>query len=212
MTVAAKTLKTPAYKIIDYFGKDVRGPKGKQTFADTDAANAAVMGIVRRELQRDGFVNIDTRDDLAETFDCYRHNYRVVEVGSVCGPVHQQTPEAEAWDKAYGAIKAKIAAKLGKTPCIHYELGGEDENGIPIDNLDDVAFEGKVCFIEIRDYASYVSPIIVNPTFLDVAVHCHAAMRKMGDKHHIFLSGAGIIGHQYTDGSGFKLVGFSMES
>ncbi len=130
---------------------------------------------------------------------------------------------SNAYASAYKIIHDKIAKRIGREPRIVYELGGNNANGNPVDNLDEIAFRGIVCFIEIRqsphgfkdgktDSIVYTSPVTHNPTFLDVAAYADDMLHGMGDAHHVFLARVDIIGNQYHDGSGVKFAGFSMES
>ena len=70
----------------------------------------------------------------------------------------------------------------------------DDELNIPINNLNDVAVEGKVIFAQSGDDffgngKSYTSKVYENPTWLDVAVVANEAIEATGDDHHVFLEG-----------------------
>lgn len=79
---------------------------------------------------------------------------------------------------------------------VSYSAYGSDEQGRPIDNLDDVAVYGKVEFVAERDTSyggeasqPYRSPVLENPTWLDLCVLANAMMETTGDFHHVFLDG-----------------------
>ena len=71
------------------------------------------------------------------------------------------------------------------------------------DNLDEVAVEGRVQFIEEIDTPNeigmvmgnvpydtrknYISPVMENPTWLEVALLANDMINETGDNHHIFL-------------------------
>lgn len=69
-----------------------------------------------------------------------------------------------------------------------------DENDNPIDNLDKVAIVGKCIFYSERDEfyggkksEDYISPIISNPTWLDLCVFANQSIEKTRDIHHVFF-------------------------
>lgn len=77
-----------------------------------------------------------------------------------------------------------------------YSCYKTDERGVPIDNLDEVAIEGKAIITQLCDYKDddeghddYESPIVENPTWLDVCVLFNKAILRTGDYHHAFLEG-----------------------
>jgi hypothetical protein len=57
-------------------------------------------------------------------------------------------------------------------------------NDLPVNNLDEVAVEGRVVFIGDEDYES---PVLVNPTWLELCVHFNNQIEATGDYHHYFL-------------------------
>lgn len=77
---------------------------------------------------------------------------------------------------------------------LSYSCYETDERGVPIDNLDEIAIEGKAIIIQLSDYKEenfedYESPVVENPTWLDMCVLFNQAISKTGDDHHCFLEG-----------------------
>jgi len=79
---------------------------------------------------------------------------------------------------------------------VSYSAYGSDEQGRPIDNLDDVAAYGKVEFVAEANtrYGGkasqpYRSPVFENPTWLDLCVLADVMIETTGDFHHVFLEG-----------------------
>ncbi len=195
-TAAAKT----AYKIIDYYGQDV----GRRVYPDAKAAEASITGRIRRELKREG-ISYD-----AETFDTFHVNYRVVEVGSVCRSVKKQSTKDVAYDEAYDAIHARIAKRIRRKPVVRYSVG-ELVKGLPVDNLDEIAVEGKVCLQwgNGRSGGGYTSPWIENPKWLGVAAFADMMLRESPRTDHCFLESVEVV---RTDEYGVKCVRLFMGS
>jgi hypothetical protein len=65
-----------------------------------------------------------------------------------------------------------------------------------LDNLDEVPIRGKVKFRAGRDEfyggaasRDYESPVLEDPTWLDLCVHANRMILTTGDEHHCFLEG-----------------------
>ena len=93
-------------------------------------------------------------------------------------------------------IEKAILKSGQKKVHIIYSAYKSDKRETPIDNLDKVAVEGKVILIGQRDEfwggeksRNYVSEVLDNPTWLDVAVCANAMIRRVRDEHHVFLEG-----------------------
>lgn len=76
---------------------------------------------------------------------------------------------------------------------VHYSAYLLDKSGVAIDNLNEIACHGKVRFnycgwLE-EGHSEYVSDVLENPTWLDVAKLADEAIRVTGDTHHIYLEG-----------------------
>jgi hypothetical protein len=84
-----------------------------------------------------------------------------------------------------------------------------------LDNLDEVSIRGKVKFRAGRDEfyggaasRDYESPVLEDPTWLDLCVHANRMILTTGDEHHCFLEGFDIVGQ---DGD-VQLAEFAMGS
>jgi hypothetical protein len=71
---------------------------------------------------------------------------------------------------------------------VNYEAFGCDGNGIPMDNLGDVAFKGKIRFHERRGRTQvWKSKLVENPTWLDVSVLANDMLLATGEPNYINL-------------------------
>ena len=127
------------------------------------------------------------------------------------------TPVVETPRTEYGIrldhIHSRIAARLGEKPVVFYAAYESDEGDLPIDNLDEIAIEGKVKFRAEHDPDSgegdeYTSPVLDSPTWLDVAVLANQMIKTTGDYHHQFLESVCVL----RERDGIKIAGFSMGS
>ena len=89
-----------------------------------------------------------------------------------------------------GAIEAALSE--GKKMRVYYSAYKTDSDGNPINNLRDVAVEGKVILTQGHDEfwgdgEPYQSDVIENPTWLDLAILANDMIEMTGDYHHIFL-------------------------
>lgn len=76
---------------------------------------------------------------------------------------------------------------------VEYSAYGTDENDNPINNLNEIAFVGKVKFISKSGDAwveqRFESKIIKDPTWLQCCVIANEMIMTTGDRHHCFLEG-----------------------
>lgn len=75
-----------------------------------------------------------------------------------------------------------------------YSAYDMDEDDEPIDNLNEVAVEGRVRLVGFNDEfwgegKDYQSEILENPTWLQVTVCANKMIEVTGDQHHAFLEG-----------------------
>ncbi len=71
-----------------------------------------------------------------------------------------------------------------------------DEHGLPIDNLDDTAVIGKVILVADGDAScpendsqNYESPVMEDPTWLEICVLANAMIETTNDLDHVYLEG-----------------------
>ena len=122
----------------------------------------------------------------------------------------------DAWCDATNKIDARVdmACNLAGHKEFHMSYSAfSEEDDVPVDNLDEIAIEGKVQFIQEQNYGEgerYVSPVVENPTWLQVAVLANEMINTTGDTHHVFLEGIKKLKGKGKDGA--SLYGFSMGS
>ena len=98
------------------------------------------------------------------------------------------------YDQMLDYFSARLKHKIKGNVMIRYSAYIVDKEGIPINNLDDIAVKGKVRFYQKHDEfygkgKDYVSKVVENPTWLDVSKLANNMIKVTGDKHHIFLEG-----------------------
>lgn len=99
--------------------------------------------------------------------------------------------------RASEAIHARVRERMASEPGsqhVSYSAYKEDEHGVPIDNLDEVAVQGKAILASPPPYEfdnsnreAYQSVVVENPTWLDICVLADAMIRRMGDFDHVSL-------------------------
>lgn len=108
------------------------------------------------------------------------------------------------WDnygKVLSKIRERIDEKLGSSRYVAYSAYEiDEEKDIPVDNLDKIAVEGKVKFVNERDEfwggqesKDWESEILINPTWLDVCVLANEMIQTTKDFHHVFLEGINVL-------------------
>jgi hypothetical protein len=105
--------------------------------------------------------------------------------------------ELERWQEAYERIERRVAERIGRRQeiAVRYAAYQDDAEGLPVDNLDEVAYSG---FIRFRDEGSdywawrsvpWESEVLEDPTWLDLCVVANDKILRGGDRHHVFLEG-----------------------
>jgi len=120
------------------------------------------------------------------------------------------------WSEVSDKLQSRVTEaveKNGQKCHVFYSAYKMDEEDLPIDNLDEIAIEGNVKFVEGGDTffgngKGYESDVFYNPTWLDVAVVANEMIIATGDFHHIFLEG--LLRTPKEEGT--KTVRFSMGS
>jgi len=104
----------------------------------------------------------------------------------------------ETYTKHLADHEHTIRAALGDVaPHVFYSVYDTDpETGDPINNLNEIAIKGKCILIAEadefwggKDSVDYFSPVLENPTWLEVSVRANAAIIATRDFHHQFLEG-----------------------
>ena len=106
---------------------------------------------------------------------------------------YKPTAKEKAYGKALDAIHARIKAKIGRTPVVFYSAY-KTVDGIPVDNLDEIAVKGEVRFVAKHDPfwggdkgKDFISATVENPTWLEVVAIADKMIRVTCDYHHCFL-------------------------
>ena len=127
------------------------------------------------------------------------------------------------WSRMNDQMRTAVLDELGSVKYerarVYYSAYPVTDNGVPINNLNDVAVEGKCVFVQ--EYESfwdnidrgpagtdYVSMVKENPTWLEVAVMADDMMGVTGDHHHQFLESI----RQIDSVDGVKTMTFFMGS
>jgi len=100
------------------------------------------------------------------------------------------TTQKELWRAAYDAIQAKVAKDIKDEVRVRYSAFKSDANGIPIDNLGEIAVKGNVTVLDDTDM---FFAFCENPTWLDLAVLANGMLNKTDDDHHVFFENYEII-------------------
>lgn len=107
----------------------------------------------------------------------------------------------EAFDTATNAMDEKVSAAVmaagHKGDWVAYSAWPtRKKDDLPIDNLDEVAVTGCVRFLAKRDEhwggpesTDYTSEVMVDPTWLQLAVAANAMIIATNDQHYLFLEG-----------------------
>lgn len=109
-------------------------------------------------------------------------------------------------------IQERVIQAIDGKCFVYYSAYKRDSNGNVIDNLDDIAVEGKVYFfakhITTGSGTDYSSPIVENLTWLQVVILANEMIKTTGDTHHIFLESIKIVKEE----DGIKQMEFWMGS
>lgn len=131
------------------------------------------------------------------------------------GEVKKRKAEGRKTDKEIGAALNSIQQRVGEAiedgdRRVYYSAYDSDDRGVPIDNLDQVAVEGRVKFVAEPGWSHegrrYESQEVENPTWLQVAVLANDMILVVDDYHHRFLEGV------YADGKKPGVYHFLMGS
>ena len=93
------------------------------------------------------------------------------------------------------AIISEAITKAGhKREYVIYSAYDTDDDDCPINNLNDIAIHGKCVLVQQAEEfwggdkaRDYKSPVLENPTWLTVCAHANAMIKRVRDKHHVFL-------------------------
>lgn len=89
----------------------------------------------------------------------------------------------------------RLKQKTKKKILVKYSNYDTDKNGIPINNLDNIAVKGNVKFYQKKNKLygenskDFESKIIKNPTWFDIILLANDMIHTTKDNHHIYLEG-----------------------
>ncbi len=100
----------------------------------------------------------------------------------------------DEYSKRIEAMHNKVKHALRDEEQFVYYSVYPTKNDLPIDNIDDVAFEGKGILVAEKDSfwgdgERYESEVVENPTWVQISVLANAMIKTTGDYHHNFLEG-----------------------
>ncbi len=103
-------------------------------------------------------------------------------------------PEVTRLEKLYGdrlkAILQRVEAAVKPPVKVCYSAYKMDDTCCPVDNLDEVAVSGRAVFnYDLQDVRPYRSPIVENPTWMQVAQFANEMILSCELEEHIFLDG-----------------------
>jgi len=129
--------------------------------------------------------------------------------------------EEEHNQKYRAAIEAmctKIREAIGQPGLkrvVEYSCYKSSAIRLPIDNLDEVAFKGKIMFRDkpVEPWSEegaedYVSRVLTDPTWLEMAVIANEMIHTIKNFRHVFFEGFEIVGEE----NGVKVADFMMGS
>ncbi len=112
------------------------------------------------------------------------------------------------------AITKALGGEYPKVSFSAYECDADDN---PINNLNEVAIEGRCMLMAKRDEfwggkesEDYSSPVLENPTWLEVSVLANAAIKTTNDFHHRFLED--VVDTEVDNMDGIAVYIFAMGS
>jgi len=104
----------------------------------------------------------------------------------------------EEWEKRYDRIIMEVCQNIENECLVRYSAYELDKNELPVNNLSQVAIEGKVIVIQKHDPfwgkgGDFKSKIYTNPTWLDLAIIANEMIIVTGDHHHKYLEDFEVI-------------------
>lgn len=103
----------------------------------------------------------------------------------------------DEWDRRTHLMDVRVqeacrAAGHRKVLVDYSAYGHEDDDeDLPLDNLGEVAVQGKCVLFREK---GYYSPVLESPTWLEATVHANAMIYATRDCHHVFFEGLDRMG------------------
>lgn len=119
----------------------------------------------------------------------------------------------ELFQQRLGEIEERAAESLPSGSLVVYSAFELDASGLPVDNLDKVAVEGRCVFMQEHDPffgkgKHFVSGEFTSPTWLQLCWVANEMIHVTGDQHHVFLEGV----HLLKEENGVKYFDLEMGS
>jgi hypothetical protein len=104
----------------------------------------------------------------------------------------------DEWEEKYQAIIADVCNSIEGECHVSYSVYDKDANGLPVNNLDNTAIEGKVIVITRANFflgkdGEYKSQVKVSPSWRELAIIANEIIIKTGDLHHIYFEGFEVV-------------------
>ncbi|HEV3026347.1 MAG TPA: hypothetical protein VG457_02185 [Planctomycetota bacterium] len=117
------------------------------------------------------------------------------------------------FERRIGDIEQRAAEALPGDALVIYSAYEMDAEGLPVDNLDQVAVAGRCRFVQKNDPffgrgEDYQSPTVSSPTWLQLCRLANEMILATGDQHHVFLEGVS----ELREENGVKVFQFEMGS
>src|SRR5579859_390858 len=122
-------------------------------------------------------------------------------------------PKEEEFDRRMQDIEERAADMFPDDALVIFSAFGQDAEGLPLDNLDQVAVDCPCRFVQKHDPffgkgRDYPSEIVASPTWLQLCRLANSMILTTGDQHHVFLEGVNPLREE----SGVKILEFEMGS
>ena len=105
---------------------------------------------------------------------------------------------ATTQDQAIEKIHMRVRSAIKGECFVRYDLFNYDDDDESIDNLDEIAIQGKVRAID-EIYDSYVSEVLNNPTWLELTIEANNMIISSKDHHHRYFEGIEVL-EETSDG------------
>ena len=150
-------------------------------------------------------VSVQQVNDTTVEITLYREWNTVVYVRDDGSEVSSED-HLEMWHDRLDAIQERVDQAICKydshprTTLLHYSMYQQGEDGLPIDNLDQVTYEGQYQIHYDGGCGNeYHGRVLTDPTNLAIAVEAEQAILASGDQHHVYLEAA-YVTRAYQDG------------
>lgn len=119
----------------------------------------------------------------------------------------------DEWDRRITEMQSRVEELLPEGTLVLYRAYAEDEDGLPVDNLNELAVDGRCRFVQKYDPfwgkgRDFESSEVLNPSWLEVCRLADEMIRVTRDEQHVFLEGVSVL----REDRGVTVVEFIMGS